>query len=340
MNIYSNMTHDASSGAVSSSASASYDGRGWNEHLHDSALIELGHALKEIGYQFTTVTPLTHSRVNARPGNQWAKGLEDVFGWSRPFQADVIPANIFAFMQQAQIIVAHENGWRCTLRASTLSGELFFHSAYPTSDSDAVFFGPDTYRFVDAIERHLERRAFPVQRAVDIGCGAGAGAISLGRRFPTADVFAVDINDAALRLTGINAALAETDKVSPLHSDLLSELAGTFDLIVANPPYLVDPAQRAYRHGGGPLGMDLSLKIVDAAVERLRPGGTLLLYTGTPIVDGVDAFRQAAEEKLRSAKFISQYREIDPDVFGEELASDAYSATDRIAAVVLTGQAR
>lgn len=332
MNIFSSISH---------SSASSYPGiQGWKDIFHDAALVELGHALKDDGYQFTTVTPLTHSRVNARPGNQWAKGLEGAFGWSRPFLATVIRHDIFGLMQRAQIIVPYENGWRCTLRASTLNGELFFHSAYPTSESDAVFFGPDTYRFADAIDRHLERRAFPVQRAVDIGCGAGAGAVSLGRRFPAAEIFAVDINDAALRLTSVNAALAEADKVSPLHSDLLSEVEGTFDLIVANPPYLVDPAQRAYRHGGGPLGMDLSLQIVDAAIARLRPGGTLLLYTGAPIVNGVDTFKQGAEERLRRANFIYQYREADPDVFGEELLNDAYSTTDRIAAVVLIGQAR
>lgn len=322
------------------SASEAHPLHGGQHFPDDTALVALGHALKEWGYRFTTVTPLTHSRVNARPCNQWADGLEGVFGWSRPFHSTAIPPEIFDLMQKAQIIVPHENGWRCTVRASTLNGELFFHSAYPTSDSDAVFFGPDTYRFVDAIERHLERRTFPVQRAVDIGCGAGPASITLARRYPSADVFAADINDAALRLAGVNAVLAGTHRVSPVHSNLLTNIEGTFDLIVANPPYLVDPAQRAYRHGGGPLGSGLSLQIVDAAIARLRPGGTLLLYTGAPILNGTDAFKVAAEEKLCRANLICQYREIDPDVFGEELLSEAYSTTDRIAAVLLIGQAK
>jgi hypothetical protein len=203
--------------------------------FHDTALVELGHALKDVGYRFTTVTPLTHSRVNARPGNEWANGIEGVFGWSRPFRPASIPPEIFGLMQRAHIIAPYENGWRCTLRASTLNGGLFFHSAYPTSEADAVFFGPDTYRFIDAIEHHLEQRAFPVQRAVDIGCGAGPGAIAVACRYPTAEVFAVDINDAALRLAGANAALAGADRVSPVHSNLLSNIEGTFDLIVATP---------------------------------------------------------------------------------------------------------
>jgi hypothetical protein len=48
----------------------------------------------------------------------------------------------------------------------------------------------------------------------------------------------------------------------------------------------------------------------------------------------------AAEEKLCCASLEYQYREIDPDMFGEELLSKAYSRTDRIAAVLLIGQAK
>ena len=62
-----------------------------------------------------------------------------------------------------------------------------------------------------------------------------------------------DINQAALCMTRVNAALAGVD-VAAVESDLLSGVPGDFDLIVSNPPYLVDPGARAYRHGGGDLG--------------------------------------------------------------------------------------
>jgi methylase of polypeptide subunit release factors len=101
----------------------------------------------------------------------------------------------------------------------------------------------------------------------------------------------VDINDAALRLARVNAALAGVGNAVPRHSDLLSAAEGAFDLVVANPPYLLDPARRAYRHGGGRLGEGLSLAMLDAAVGRLAPGGTLLLYTGVAVVNGHDPFR-------------------------------------------------
>ncbi|MBA3599282.1 MAG: methyltransferase [Methylibium sp.] len=82
---------------------------------------------------------------------------------------------------------------------------LYFHSAYPTNQDDAVFFGPDTYRFTAAIDVHLAGGR-TVRRAVDICCGAGRGAVVIALARPDADVHAVDINDAALRLTAVNAA--------------------------------------------------------------------------------------------------------------------------------------
>jgi len=113
-------------------------------------------------------------------------------------------------------------------------------------------------------------------------------------------------------------------------------VAGDFDFILSNPPYLVDPGERAYRHGGGPLGAGLSLAILDTALQRLAPGGTLLLYTGVAMVDGRDPFLEAVRTRLDGQDVAWRYRELDPDVFGEELEAGVYAHTDRIAAVVLT----
>lgn len=110
---------------------------------------------------------------------------------------------------------------------------------------------------------------------------------------------------------------------------------GVFDLIVANPPYLLDAAERAYRHGGGPLGAGLSLQIVQAAIVRLARGGALWLYTGVAMTDGDDAFLRHATALLDEAGLRWTYEEIDPDVFGEELDTPAYSDAERIAAVWL-----
>ena len=300
-----------------------------------SALVELGSQLKHLGYRFITATPATTALVNARPGNELARDLQDVFGWSRPFEARLLPPALFKLLENGGMLRVDGALFKSAVRVSSVDDELLFHSAHPTTDHDAVFFGPDSYRFLRQLRSTVPQLAAPPQRCVDIGCGAGAAAIALARLLPQASIHAVDINDEALAFTVVNAALAGAVKVIPAHSDLLDALAGRFDLIVANPPYLVDPAQRSYRHGGGVLGGALSLAIIDAAVERLAPGGSLLLYTGAAIVRGIDEMHDAARSRLEQAGFRWRYEEIDPDVFGEELQHGAYAHADRIAAVWL-----
>lgn len=299
-----------------------------------SDLVRLVRLVAKTGYDFVTPTPLTIARVNARDGGDWARDLRDVFGWSRKFRPGTLPAEIADAAQQAGVLVPDGAGMRSTVRLSSLDGTLFMHSAYPTTAADAVFFGPDTYRFARAIGQNLPST---VHRAVDIGCGAGPGAIVIARARPHAVVFGVDINAEALRLTRVNAAFGGV-AVEARESDLLSGVDGEFDLIVANPPYLVDPGERAYRHGGGPLGAGLSLKILQAAIERLASGGTLMLYTGAAIIAGEDPFGEAAASVLARSGLRWTYKEIDPDVFGEELEAGAYADSDRIAAVWLTAK--
>lgn len=272
--------------------------------------------------------------MNARPENKFADDLRCIFGWNRPFSTATAGHELIVLMRQANIIERVQDKWRSRVRVASLGANLFVHSAFPTAAADAIFFGPDTYRFVAALDRHLAQRQAPVRRAVDIGCGAGPGAVSAARLLPAAEVLAVDINEAALTMTRVNAQAAGAVNVKAQFSNLLNDVTGAFDLIIANPPYLIDPSQRTYRHGGGELGAGLSIAIVEAALARLAPNGSLMLYTGVAIRDGVDPFLETVKS-LVPPPFTWTYREIDPDIFSEELLHGAYRAVDRIAAVVL-----
>lgn len=298
-------------------------------------LYTLGEELKAAGYRFITPTPASIARVAARPGNDSARNLTCALGWSRPFTSTVVSTPVLDAMFAAGVIEQDGECLRSTVRVSSIGEDLYFHSAYPTTAADSVFFGPDTYRFVRQLQLALPSLAAGVQRCADIGCGSGAGAVTLALACPDAVVHALDINAAALKLTSVNAALAGVANVIAEYSDLLHNVAGEFDLIVANPPFLLDRDERAYRHGGGTLGGALSLAIVDAAIDRLAPGGTLLLYTASAIVDGVDELRAGALERLGRAGLLVSYEELDPDIFSEELAEPAYARADRIAAVWL-----
>src|SRR4051794_19071425 len=294
--------------------------------------------LKEEKYEFVTPTPATHLRNNQRPENEQARSLTDVFGWSRFFSPELLPESLFGVLRDNGIVFRSTAGWKSSVRASTLDGDLFLHSAFPTVSPDAVFFGPDTYRFARAIKHDLSSEPRQLRRALDLGCGSGAGGVVLAKNALCRELVLTDINGAALQMCRLNAAAAGLPNVTTLHSDLFANVDGEFDMIVANPPYLNDPLQRAYRHGGGELGSELSVRIAHTAKDRLSPGGTLLLYTGSPIVGGVDRLLQAVEQDFAGCDMPWSYEEIDPDVFGEELETSAYSTVDRIAAVVLTAR--
>ncbi|HEY0907399.1 MAG TPA: methyltransferase [Methylophilus sp.] len=312
--------------------------------IHPPAgLIPLLQTLYARHYQFMAVSPATHQLVNQRPENRWANSLQDIFGWNRPFIAGTLEANWLAQLQAHGLVSPENQGWRSNIRVSSLPvahqpALLLAHSAYPTNDTEAVFFGPDTYRFVRAMTQALPQLPQPPLRCVDIGTGTGAAALALAHCLPEAEIWAVDLNQNALEIAAANAHALALPQVHFAHSNLLQALPGTFDLIVANPPYLVDALQRTYRHGSGPLGAQLSLEIVDTACQRLAPGGTLMLYTGVAIVDGHDAFITAVQQRLQARQMRYTYDEIDPDIFADELMHPPYDQADRIAAVWLQVQ--
>jgi SAM-dependent methyltransferase len=297
----------------------------------------LGRRLKEDGYFFRTPTPHTHARIFARKRAR-PTTLQDIFGWNKEFSAGHLPTAYQSFLCDPELFVSNGDGhYRARVRFSSLGPLLLAHSGYPTKESDAVFFGPDTYRFVHALQAFCDREPqFAPRRCVDIGAGTGAGGLFCTALFPSLDqVTLLDINPRALTFATANIALNEITSASPRHSDILSAWNGSADLIVSNPPYLIDPATRAYRHGGGDWGALLSVQILEQALDHLSASGHLLLYTGSAIVDGEDKFRREALPMLKNRTVQYRYDEIDPDVFGEELDKWPYDHADRIATVML-----
>ena len=321
-----------------------------SQHL----LLPLLRTLLGSNYHFITPTPLTHQRVltrRATSGRGESISLQDIFGWNLPFRASAITPGMMAQMVQAGVVTTLPpvtSGlnialFQSTVRVSSLGDDLFVHSAYPTVQSDAVFFGPDTYRFARFIahtltqqdDQYQPRNAPAVTRILDIGCGTGAGGIAAVRITRSASELTLnDINPQALVLAGVNAALAQVP-VRWVPGDAMTQITGAFDVIVANPPYLIDADQRAYRHGGGVLGLALSLRMTATALEHLAEEGQFLLYTGVAMIDGDDPLRAALTSMFDGFDGDWHYSEIDPDVFGEELERPVYADIDRIAAVGL-----
>ncbi|HET9155870.1 MAG TPA: class I SAM-dependent methyltransferase, partial [Myxococcaceae bacterium] len=183
-----------------------------------------------------------------------------------------------------------------------------------------------------------EETVLDAENLVDVGCGSGAGGLVLAGRAQR--VILSDPNPLALRFSRVNAELAGVHNVEMRMGSFLEAVTRSPDVVVANPPYLLDPARRQYRHGGHPLGTGIALQIARDALDLLRPGGLLVLYTGSPVVDGVDPFRRTLETLFEGTCSTSLIRELDPDVFGEELESSAYADVERIALLSVVARRR
>lgn len=319
--------------------------------------VELLQILAQQAYRFITVTPLTHDRFLAR-NTAAGKNMQEIFGWNMPFELAILSPQLRRVMLEAGLvqpvstncladdhaenIAAKNRMLKSSVRVSSLGDDLLLHSAFPTSACDAVFFGPDTYRFSRFIRQALRHTATDLAgldrplRVLDIGCGSGAGGMAVARslRGRKLDLTLNDINPVALDYARVNMEAAAID-AHFLLGDVFTTPHGEFDLIISNPPYMKDSAGRAYRNGGDRLGLDFSMRVVQHSINHLAPGGRLLLYTGVAMTAHTDPFLEDLIPLLAETGCHWSYDEIDPDVFGEELEQPAYAAAHRIAVVGL-----
>ncbi len=115
-------------------------------------------------------------------------------------------------------------------------GDWDFRRLTLKTDARALVPRPETEVVVErclALLAGVER-----PRVVDVGTGTGAIALSLARELPGAHVCATDASPEALALARENAAASGLD-VELREGDLLAGLAGPFDLVVSNPPYVL-----------------------------------------------------------------------------------------------------
>ena len=290
------------------------------------ALDALLRALKAADYAFVAVTPATHARVlvHAAPA---PINLRDIFGWNRWFEPREADPSILALLRAADALDDDGARLRSRVRVASLGNDLLLHSSFPTDDADSVFLGPDTYRFA----RFIETQLLGWQGSgslVDMGAGSGAGAIAAATVHDFDSVTMVDRNASALAFARVNAAVAEVI-ADAIVADQVPRGA---DLVIANPPYMIDALARTYRDGGGLFGGAVALDWVRQSIDALVPGGAMLLYTGAAVVTGSAPLVVEIEKLCAASRAALEVAEIDPDVFGEELDRPCYETVERIAA--------
>ncbi len=193
---------------------------------------------------------------------------------------------------------------------------------------------PETEQLVDLALAELqplaEARPWPKRPgessclAVDLGTGSGAIALALVDECPAVGVWGVDRSPGALAVARANVAgvgragarvrLVEGSWFDPLPADL----AGTVDVIVANPPYVAAADPLPDEVAGwepvdalvpGPSGLEAIEEIVGGARRWLAPHGALAVEIG-------ESQGEASDVLARRAGF--DQVEIRPDLLGRD----------------------
>jgi len=155
-------------------------------------------------------------------------------------------------------------------------------------DKRAMVPRPETEELVEFLKSQIPGSK---PQILDVGTGSGVIALSLAEQLPDAQVHAADISEDALALARENAArLGLSDRVRFAKSNLLAEVDGVFDLMIANLPYistqdrhllsrevLHDPEVALF---AGAKGDELICALIEQAPPHLRPGGLLALEIG------------------------------------------------------------
>lgn len=140
---------------------------------------------------------------------------------------------------------------------------------------------PETEKLVDWVIKNL-----PVNgKMLDVGCGSGAISLAAADARPDGQYTACDLSEAALAVARRNDVKSVLTLVK---SDLLSNIAGVFDVIAANLPYVseqeyitldleVKDFEPKLALTAPEEGLTLMFKLINAAPDFLTPGGKIIL---------------------------------------------------------------
>ncbi len=165
---------------------------------------------------------------------------------------------------------------------------------------------PDTETLVEAVLAALAPRADQALRLLDLGTGSGAILGTLLKALPRATGIGVDLSPAACEMARKNLnALGLSDRAFIVAGAWMAPIAGQFDAIVSNPPYIVggeisglDTEVQLYDPhlalDGGPDGLEAYRAIAATAALHLVPGGLLAFELGAGQLSAVESILRAA----------------------------------------------
>ena len=171
---------------------------------------------------------------------------------------------------------------------------------------------PETELLVEEAVRML-RAVGPKPRVLDLCTGSGCIAWSVAFGAPGAEVTAADISPEALGLAETQFSVLPAEVTAPVfvRSDVLAtcpEIDGIFDLLVSNPPYVMEKEKSLMRRNvlGYEPGLALFVPDDDPLLfyRAMATAATRLLApTGVGIVEINEALGPETEEIFRSAGY-------------------------------------
>jgi methylase of polypeptide subunit release factors len=112
----------------------------------------------------------------------------------------------------------------------------------------------------------------PARRTLDLGTGCGLQALLAAGH--SGSVVAADVSERALWFCRLNVALNELANIEPRHGDLFEPVEGeTFDLVIANPPFVMSPDTTYVFRDSSTGGEAVSRSVVENAPDVLAEGG-------------------------------------------------------------------
>lgn len=172
---------------------------------------------------------------------------------------------------------------------------------------------PETELLVDEAVRYLKTLPAPA-RVADLCTGSGCIAWSILLEVPGSEVLAVDLSDAALEVAG--SQFDGTRRPEFIKADVLdtdsAAISGSFDLLVSNPPYVMEREKALMRPNVLEHEPAMALFVPDDdalvfyealsiwAQRLLTPGGLAIFEINESLgEETLDIYRRAGYENLR-----------------------------------------
>jgi len=199
-------------------------------------------------------------------------------------------------------------------------GETEFYGLSFVVTPDVLIPRPETEELVDWIGHEYNRDA--ILSIIDVGTGSGCIAVTLAANFPNANVWAVDISDAALAVAQQNA-LNNNVAVKFFREDVLKDTLmgfepGSLDIVASNPPYVTpsekrkmqpnvleyEPHTALFTPGDDPL--IFYKRIAEFGVNTLKKKGKIFFETNEAFSEEVaDILKQYGYSDIVSRKDIN-----------------------------------